>query len=182
MSDLQKEREQALSVLYANCLHNPETEHAFHVLCQVPTVDAVNRRDVLYIIMEMFMGYYDAKTAYKKIRELPPVKPNQTETVLFDCDLISRREAIKALEDHQYSQEFCVEHHIDFSVNLAMAFIVLNELNAYQLKQDTGKWIYDQDSDLAVCDHCGSKCPFDNFGRIETDYCPGCGRKMVMDC
>ena len=42
----------------------------------------------------------------------------------------------------------------------------------------TGYWKYNPDTDLAECSNCGTHCPHDEIGRIETHYCPGCGAKM----
>ena len=53
-------------------------------------------------------------------------------------DCISREAAIKALEENKYSSAFCVEHHIDWSINIGMAHIALNELPPVQPKQE---WI-----------------------------------------
>ena len=43
----------------------------------------------------------------------------------------------------------------------------------------TGHWIYKPKTDLSVCDKCGSYCPQDKYGRIETNFCPNCGCRMV---
>jgi len=42
-----------------------------------------------------------------------------------------------------------------------------------------GYWIYDKKTDLAICSKCGSYCPHDNLGRIETYSCPQCKAKMI---
>lgn len=43
-------------------------------------------------------------------------------------DFINRKEALKTLDEHRYSDRFCVEHNIDWSMNLGMAHIVINNL------------------------------------------------------
>lgn len=45
---------------------------------------------------------------------------------------------------------------------------------------DTGYWIYDKDTDKAKCSNCGALCFSDNLGRIETQFCHYCGRKMIQ--
>ena len=43
-------------------------------------------------------------------------------------DAISRQAVLDVLDESRYSNEFCEEHHIDWSINLGMAHIVVNEL------------------------------------------------------
>lgn len=43
-------------------------------------------------------------------------------------DCVSRQAVLDALDKSKYSNEFCEEHHIDWSINLGMAHIVVNEL------------------------------------------------------
>jgi len=56
---------------------------------------------------------------------------NEAETVYpatkSNDDLVSREYVLKELMAHQYSKEFCIEHHIDYSINSGMARIVVNE-------------------------------------------------------
>lgn len=49
-------------------------------------------------------------------------------------DLIYRTDALRALDEHRYSSEFCVNHYIDWSINLGMAHIVLNDLKSVNEK------------------------------------------------
>lgn len=46
-------------------------------------------------------------------------------------------------------------------------------------EQKTGHWIYKPKTDLSICDKCGSYCPQDKYGRIETNFCPNCGCRMI---
>ena len=45
-------------------------------------------------------------------------------------------------------------------------------------KVKTAKWIYNPQTDLSNCSNCNSTCFHDDYGRIETKYCPECGAKM----
>lgn len=43
-------------------------------------------------------------------------------------DVISREDATNELEKHQYSREFCIEHHIDYAMDMGMVRITVNSL------------------------------------------------------
>lgn len=43
-------------------------------------------------------------------------------------DAVSRQAVLDVLDKNKYSNEFCEEHHIDWSINLGMAHIVVNGL------------------------------------------------------
>lgn len=43
-------------------------------------------------------------------------------------DVISREAAANELEKHQYSREFCIEHHIDYAMDMGMVRITVNSL------------------------------------------------------
>ena len=53
-------------------------------------------------------------------------------------DCISRSYVINELIKHQHSTEFCTEHHIDHSIDLGMATIVVNNAPSVTPKR---KWI-----------------------------------------
>ena len=55
---------------------------------------------------------------------------------------------------------------------------VLDIIDKYADDKGTAYWKYNPDTDLAECSKCGTHCPHDEIGRIETHYCPGCGAKM----
>ena len=40
-------------------------------------------------------------------------------------ELISREYILKELEAHQHSKDFCIAHHIDYSIDLSMAKIIV---------------------------------------------------------
>ena len=43
-------------------------------------------------------------------------------------DVISKQDVLEAIDKSRYSDNFCEEHNIDYSINLGMAHIVINEL------------------------------------------------------
>lgn len=43
-------------------------------------------------------------------------------------NLVSKQAVLNALDSNKYSNEFCEEHNIDWSINLGMAHIAVNEL------------------------------------------------------
>lgn len=97
---------------------------------------AINKHEVLAQI-NCWIGSgeyrYTNATDYlvKRIYKLSPVKPsyNSIKTELDYCDdCISRKQALYELEQDQYHDEFCEEHHIDRSINMGMVKIRLNEL------------------------------------------------------
>ena len=94
----------------------------------------------------------------------------------FCGDAISRQAVLDALDKSKYSNEFCKEHYIDWSINLGMAHIVVNELKPVKPTEKTGHWIdkyigcpYDE------CSECGHKY---TKGYFKYNYCAMCGAKM----
>lgn len=59
-------------------------------------------------------------------------------------DAISRQAVLDALDNHKYSNEFCEEHHIDWSINLGMAHIVINDLPPVKPQEPT-EWQQDHE-------------------------------------
>ena len=62
---------------------------------------------------------------------------------------------------------------------------ILNSVISYKkikkgAADNSAEWIYNPETDLANCSKCGCKCFSDEMGRIETNYCPNCGRKMIV--
>lgn len=93
-------------------------------------------------------------------------------------DAISRQAVLDALDKSKYSNKFCEEHHIDWSINLGMAHIVVNELKPVAHQPKMGRWIIGKDEygDIyeAVCSCCGIN------GNHKWAYCPNCGAKMEV--
>lgn len=96
-------------------------------------------------------------------------------------DAISRQAVFDALDNHKYSNEFCKKHHIDWSINLSMAHIAVNDLPPVTPRQKYGKWIKQTLSvkpfgeDTVLCDQCAFMTDKDSM----YNYCPNCGAKMV---
>ena len=88
-------------------------------------------------------------------------------------DCVSRRAVLDALDKSKYSNEFCKEHHIDWSINLGMAHIVVNELKPVTPTEKIGHWI--DTGSGQECSECGEiQYGYDNF----RNYCAYCGVKM----
>jgi len=102
-----------------------------------------------------------------------------------DEDCVSRQAVLDALDTHTYSEDFCIEHHIDWSVNLGMAHIVINDLPSVIPQQNTGKWIkygvLRCGEQHYQCTSCGYYINFGQWGEVYTKqfkYCTNCGAKM----
>lgn len=95
-------------------------------------------------------------------------------------ELISRQAVLDAVDAHKYSDSFCEEHNIDWSINLGMVHILVNEL-PYQ-HEKVGKWIHKNDdcNDWLEC----SECEYGSEGEVKfghgTNFCPNCGAKMEV--
>ena len=84
-------------------------------------------------------------------------------------DAVSRCAVLDALDNHKYSNQFCEEHDIDWSINLDMAHIIINYLPPVTPKEKTGHWIITDVEGNRVwhcnCSECGNKDPQDyNIG------------------
>lgn len=96
-------------------------------------------------------------------------------------DLISRQAVLDALDKSKYSNTFCEEHNIDWSINLGMAHIVVNELKPVTPQPKIGRWIADVDrwGDIVTTVN-GYRCSECNvFNTDKDNFCPNCGAKMV---
>jgi uncharacterized paraquat-inducible protein A len=56
--------------------------------------------------------------------------------------------------------------------------LIESAIEALEQEPKTGHWIYDKETDKAVCSECNVFCFADNLGRIETSFCPWCGADM----
>jgi len=99
---------------------------------------------------------------------------------LIDADALK-----KEIEDVQYTQEFCIEHQIDYSISMRMLSMIID--NAPTVEQQKGKWIYSTPVDKekeygGYCSRCKCDMPIfiEDWKQVycETDYCPNCGAKM----
>lgn len=98
-------------------------------------------------------------------------------------DAISRQAVLDELDKHKYSNGFCEEHNIDWSINLGMAHIVIKELPSATLQeQKIGHWMHRNDdfNDWFECSECeyGSEGEITIESGVRFRYCPNCGAKM----
>lgn len=107
---------------------------------------------------------------------------------------ISRQAVLDALDKGKYSNTFCEEHNIDWSINLGMAHIVVNELKSVTPQPKTGHWIMPvQDDGMSEpifyqvrCSECGFDLDpqtwhmeLHQYGADK--YCPNCGARMEVE-
>ena len=109
-------------------------------------------------------------------------KIKETEKALLEAspqpcgDCISRQEVLDALNKSKYSNDFCKEHHIDWSINLSIARIVVNELKPVAPQPKMGRWVLKKDIDGKTCGVCSECGGIQYAGYL--NYCPYCGVKM----
>ena len=92
-------------------------------------------------------------------------------------DCISRKAVLDAIDAHKYSDSFCEEHNIDWSINLGMVHILVNELPSVTPQQKIGRWISNAEDDLKISEYTCSNCK--GLSDEDSDFCPKCGAKMV---
>lgn len=108
------------------------------------------------------------------------------EQIIEPCDdCVSRQAVLDALDNHKYSNEFCEEHHIDWSINLGMAHIVINELPPVLPKREQGEWIGDKS--YPICPKCNCNIIEEYISCSDyaemykpMKYCPNCGAEMII--
>lgn len=96
-------------------------------------------------------------------------------------DCISRQAVLDALDKSKYSNEFCEEHNIDWSINLGMAHIVVNELKPVTPQPKIGHWIehpHEAGENWEYSRYECSECHV--WTDDDSDYCPNCGAKMEV--
>lgn len=155
------------------------TEVLNDVLEQEPCGDTVSRQAVIDAMFGLCDDgenpHIDAIT--DTIERIPSVTPQPCE------DAISRQAVLDALDSGKYSNEFCEEHHIDWSINLGMAHIVVNELMPITPQPKIGHWEwvqYDYNPELGnwCCSECKSvvvECVPAGCGVPLYKHCPQCG-------
>lgn len=104
-------------------------------------------------------------------------------------DGISRQAVLDTLDKHTYSEEFCIEHHIDWAIDLGMAKIAINDLPSVTPQPKIGKWVSREDMDYLdenkvvhhhfMCQDCGFIHDFVDGHTTQYKHCPSCGVKMV---
>lgn len=88
-------------------------------------------------------------------------------------DLIDRQEAIDAMRQYSYFNDFDVS-----VIDEDIAVIALKDLPSAQPERPKGKWIHYDEGDFDYdykCSNCGSVM-WDN-----SDFCPNCGADMRED-
>lgn len=107
-------------------------------------------------------------------------------------DLISRKQVLDELMAHQYSQDFCKEHNIEYSINSSMVRIIVNDAQTVEPGRSNGKWVGIADflkhleeltgnrysasqyyDGSLYCNHCWAE-----GGTTKTNFCPNCGADM----
>lgn len=78
-------------------------------------------------------GFKRVKTQMFEMRFEPQAESsdqtNSEDKKAETCeDAVSRQAVLDALDKNKYSDEFCEEHNIDWSINLGMAHMAVNEL------------------------------------------------------
>lgn len=93
--------------------------------------------------------------------------------------LIDVDELKEALDKVQYTQEFCIEHQIDYSISMQMLGLVIN--NAPTVESEVIKEWHGstKSASCLVCNLCGMSV---NYMQVEEGYmlnfCPNCGAGM----
>ena len=112
-------------------------------------------------------------------------------------DLISRSALKKKIEEVQYTQEFCIEHQIDYSVSMQMLGMVIdnaptvlhdNYSMGYQdgvkkvlSERPNGEWIKLFENPFTngyVCSFCGHKIQVTEQFLPKVTECEVCGADM----
>lgn len=136
---------------------------------EFPIIDKF-AKDVAEKVLDEFI--YEGKTIREWVELLAKQEP---------CDdAISRQAVLDALDKSKYSNEFCEEHHIDWSINLGMAHIVVNELKPITPHPKVGQWVKTFEPNEAepfILWEC-SNCHKTVIGSMKSDYCPNCGADM----
>lgn len=104
--------------------------------------DVISRQDAIDTVYTLYdddcfheserdIGWNNAiNNSVRKLKCLPPAKE---ESELGENDeLVRRQDAIDAIEKNKFSEEYCKEHNIDFSINVSMAKIALESLPSAQ--------------------------------------------------
>ena len=88
------------------------------------------------------MGKYIIEIDENEYKQLERIIANGTP-VSTDGDLISRKQVLDELMAHQYSQDFCKDHNIEYSINSSMVRIIVNGAQAVERPQ--GEWVRKED-------------------------------------
>ena len=93
------------------------------------------------LVIEIEKDYYDTIKKYNGVavpigwNAIRDGKP-YIEADTHDC--ISRKQVLDELMAHQYSQDFCKEHSIEYSINNSMVRIIVNGVQAVEPRIEYG--------------------------------------------
>ena len=87
---------------------------------------------------------------------------------------------------HQYSKDFCIEHHIEQSIHSSMVRIIVNRAPTVYAptveERPQGKWIKIFENPFTngyVCSFCGHKIQVTEQFLPEVTECESCGADMT---
>lgn len=115
---------------------------------------------------------HNRMTWYNNITESPNEVVEKNDEVIEPTDLISREDAIEAVENLQTEQ--WIDSDIDYNNGLQSAIAEIRALPSAD--RPSGEWVYNNKSGtfkVFTCSECGLN--------VESDmwcYCPNCGAKM----
>lgn len=147
---------------------------AIKALEQQEQDDAIKYFEAIYKVSQTYgMPYSFVKD---KIDQAAKALKALEQELCEDC--ISRQEVLDALDKSKYSNAFCEEHHIDWSINLGMAHIVVNELKPVTPQPKMGRWVKTIGENGVTSALRCSECGFEDNRYELFNYCPVCGMKM----
>ena len=108
-------------------------------------------------------------------------------------DAVSRQAVINMVREKQHSREYCIEHHIDFSIDVGAFNVGIASLPPVKPRAK-GEWIFEETGEgkqILKCSKCGTiRQKGENFtleGFIILcekcltldNFCPHCGAEMI---
>lgn len=158
-------------------------DEAIKALEQEPCENTVSRG-----VFEQVM--WERDTAIEQLRELGYGLGQKIEP----CDdAVSRQAVIDMVREKQHSREYCIEHHIDFSIDVGAFNVGISSLPPVKPRAK-GKWIFEEVEEgkqILKCSKCGTiRQSSENFtleGFIILcekcltldNFCPYCGAEMI---
>lgn len=86
------------------------------------TTDTMSNEEVIEVLKGIVFNSFDRTTPKERQALHLAIKALEQP----QDDLISRKQVLDELMAHQYSQDFCKEHNIDYSINSSMVRIIVN--------------------------------------------------------
>lgn len=156
---------------------------AINVLSQEPCNDTVSRG-----VFEQVM--WERDTAIEQLHELGYGLGQKIEPC-DDC--VSRQAVIDMVRKKQHSREYCIEHHIDFSIDVGAFNVGISSLPPVKPTRAKGKWIFEEIEEgkqVLKCSKCGTIRQRGENSTLEgfiilcencitlDNFCPHCGADM----